>query len=232
MVGMVDVHTHILPFVDDGSPDEESSFAMIREEIAQGVTDLFFTPHYYPARGYWRTAAENRVVFEDFAGKAAGLGATLHLGNEIYYTIDSIRDLRQGSVLPLGDSKYVLLEFSMAKEEEDIAEAIHNVRAIGFLPIIAHPERYPYLDCEGDVGIIRRMGGAIQINASSIVGKYGAGVQKNCFRMLKAGAVDFVASDLHTFRRNDMKEAYGIVAKRIGADIADAVFGNRAPLLP
>jgi len=227
---MIDVHAHVLPFVDDGSPDVESSLSMLREQAAQGVTDLFLTPHYYPVRGYWRTAAENRAVFDDFVKAAGGIGVTLRLGNEIYYTIDSIRDLRQGKVIPLGTSTFVLVEFSMVKEEEDIAEAIHNLRAIGFKPIIAHPERYPYLDKITDFEIIKKMGGFIQLNASSLLGKYGTAVQKTCMQLLKLGFVDFVASDIHTFRKNDMKEAFDLVSKKLGADAALRVFANAAVL--
>jgi protein-tyrosine phosphatase len=223
---MIDVHAHVLPFVDDGSPDVASSLSMLRDMKAAGVTDLFLTPHYYPARGYYRTASDNRPVFDEFVKAAEGIGVTLRLGNEIYYTIDSLRDLRKGTVLPLGTSKCVLIEFSMAKEEEDIAEAIHNIRSIGFTPIIAHPERYPYLGKVADFEIIRKMGGLIQLNASSLTGKYGTTIQKFCFQVLKLGLVDFVASDIHTFRHNDLLEAYEAVVKKIDLETADHVFAN------
>ncbi|MFA5006182.1 MAG: CpsB/CapC family capsule biosynthesis tyrosine phosphatase [Candidatus Izemoplasmatales bacterium] len=228
---MIDVHAHVLPFVDDGSPDVESSLAMLREQASQGVTVQFLTPHYYPFRGYVRTAADNRAVFADFVKAAEGIGVRLILGNEIYYTIETLRDLRNGTVIPLGTSRHVLVEFSMAKEEEDIAEAIHNLKSIGYVPIVAHPERYPYLGEVSDFEIIRRMGGLIQLNAASLLGKYGTTIQKFCFRLLKLGLVDFVASDIHKFRKHDLAEAYALVLKKLGQTVADRVFANTRVLV-
>ncbi len=229
---MIDVHSHVLPFIDDGSPDIESSLALLREAEVQGVKDLFLTPHYYPARGYLSTRVENQEVFVILqkAASDAGIGIAMHLGNEIYYSIGTIRDLREKIVVPMGNSKMVLLEFSMGKEEEDIAEAIHNIRSIGYVPIIAHPERYPYLDKIRDIEIIRRMGGLIQLNAASIVGKYGATIQKAAFSLLKLGWIDFIASDIHSFRQNPMKEAYDLVARKINPETAERVFNNRSIL--
>jgi len=227
---MIDVHAHVLPFVDDGSPDVESSLAMLREQASQGVTVQFLTPHYYPTRGYFRTASENRAVFAEFAKAAADINVRLILGNEIYYTIDTLRDLRSGTVIPLGSSRHVLVEFSMAREEEDIAEAIHNLRSIGFVPIIAHPERYPYLKKAADFEIIRKMGALVQLNASSLLGKYGAPIQKFCFQLLKSGLVDFVASDIHRFRKHDLAEAHAAVVRKCGQAVADGVFANPAVL--
>ncbi|MFH0993380.1 MAG: CpsB/CapC family capsule biosynthesis tyrosine phosphatase [bacterium] len=229
---MIDIHSHVLPFIDDGSPDMESSLALLREAELQGVKDLFLTPHYYPARGYFSTRSENQEVYANLkkACSEAGIGITMHLGNEIYYSIETIRDLREKIVAPMGNSKMVLLEFSMNKEEEDITEAIHNIRAIGYQPIIAHPERYPYLDKSHDFEVIRKMGGLIQLNAASIVGKYGGAIQKTAFSLLKLGWIDFIASDIHSFRKNQIREAYELVARKIDPETAERVFNNRTIL--
>lgn len=228
---MIDVHAHVLPFVDDGSPDIESSVKLIIEAAEAGVTDLFATPHYMKIRNYLSSFENNQNVFEQMKRelKNRNIPIRLHLGNEIYYTIHTMQDLKNHTVIPLGDSKKVLLEFSMIEEEEDISEAIHNMNALGYQAIIAHPERYPYLKWQ-DYEVIKKMKALIQINASSIIGKYGVQIQKLVWKLIKERYVDFVASDIHKSRTNHLKEAYLLVQKKFGKEIADSIFANGSVL--
>lgn len=228
---MIDIHAHVLPFVDDGSPDIESSVNLLAEAAELGVTDLFTTPHYMKVRNYLSSVENNRAVFEQMNNeiKTRNIPIRLHLGNEIYYTIKTIQDLKNGTVIPLGNSRKVLLEFSMNEEEEDISEAIHNMNALGYQAIIAHPERYPYLKWT-DFEVIKKMRALIQINASSIIGRYGAQTQKLVLKLIKEGYVDFVASDIHKSRPNHLKEAYNLILKKFGKAIADRIFSNESVL--
>jgi len=227
---MIDIHSHVLPFVDDGSPDVVSSLRLVEEAQKIGVTDLFLTPHYMKIRNYLSDYPHNREIFESFSAsvREAGLSIRLHLGNEIYYTISTVKDLKSRKVVPLGESDKVLLEFSSSEEDEDIAEAIHNMKAMGYVPIIAHPERYSYLKWS-DFEIIRKMGALIQVNASSLVGRHGTEVERTAHRLIKAGWVDFVASDIHVFRPNNLTEAFRLVEKKAGRETAERLFSN--PLL-
>lgn len=224
---MIDIHSHVLPFVDDGSPDVASSLDLLKEVSSIGVTDLFLTPHYMKIRNYLSEYEHNREIFEAFSQTAreAGIEVRLHLGNEIYYTISTVKDLKSRKVVPMGDSDKVLLEFSLSEEDEDIAEAIHNMKSIGYVPIIAHPERYPYLKWT-DFEIIRKMGALIQVNASSLVGRHGTEVEKTAFRLVKTGWADFVGSDIHVFRPNNMREALRLVEKKVGPERANRLFFN------
>jgi len=228
---MIDIHAHVLPFVDDGSPDVASSLKLIEESISAGVTDLFLTPHYMKIRNYLSDHAHNLGIFEDFsrAVEEAGFPIRLHLGTEIYYTVSTPKDLRSKTVVPLGKSNKVLLEFSLSVEDEDIGEAIHNMKSMGYIPIIAHPERYRYLRW-GDFEIIKRMGGMIQINASSIIGYNGAEIEKTAIKLIKTGLADFVASDIHVFRPNHLSQAYRVVEKKCGKAEAERIFANPSVL--
>jgi len=226
---MIDIHSHVLPLVDDGSTSIQASLKMIKEAIDIGVTDLFFTPHYMRLRNYLSTYENNLKVFESFKEevKKAGMIINLHLGNEIYYTIDAIKYLKNKIVTSMGNTSLILVEFSMNEPEEDIVDAVHNLRAAGYLPIIAHPERYEYIKKIEDFQLIHQMGALIQINAHSLVGKYGPATQKLCLKLIKMGLVDFVASDIHEFRSNYLKDAYVIVKKKFGDIIADKIFNNK-----
>lgn len=229
---MVDIHSHVLPQVDDGSTSLNSSLQMIKTLIDMGVTDLFLTPHYMRLRNYLSTYENNQLVFANFKEevKNAGLKINLFLGNEIYYTIDAIKYLKNNVVTTMGGSKKILVEFSMTEPEEDIADAIHNIKSAGYIPIIAHPERYQYITSLDDYALMHQMGALIQINAHSVVGKYGLNTQKLCFKLIKLGLVDFVASDIHEFRTNYLKEAYDIILKKFGKDITNRIFNNQSVL--
>ncbi|MGD9909575.1 MAG: tyrosine-protein phosphatase [Candidatus Izemoplasmatales bacterium] len=225
---MIDIHTHILPFIDDGSKTLEESIQLLEEEQRIGVTDVFLTPHYIKHRNYLSTYQENKAVFENFVNevKKRDIHVNLHLGNEVYYHFDSVAHLRNQTVVPMGSSKFVLIEFSTSEEEEDIGEAIHNMKALGYTPIIAHIERYSYIKNFKDYELIKRMGAYIQVNASSVTGSSGSQYKKLAFKLIKAGLVDFIASDIHTFRKNELSQAYELVSKKFGIDKANYLFHN------
>lgn len=223
---MVDIHTHILPFVDDGPKSVEKSIALLEDSIKQGMTTIVLTPHYMKYRGYLSTARDNRSVFEELISVVSVKGLNIHLilGQEIYYTSDTIQNIRDQMVIPFGNTKLMLVEFSTS-EEDDIAEAIHNIKSLGFIPIIAHVERYDYLSVS-DISMLKRMGALIQVNAGSVIGEYGTKAKALIHKLLKEDLVDFVASDIHPFRKNYMKDAYAYVLKKYGQAMSQKLFYN------
>lgn len=223
---MIDVHTHILPLVDDGPKSLEKSISLLEDSIRDGITTIILTPHYMKIRGYLSPASNNRLVFDELLSvvKEKGLNVNLILGQEIYYTPDTIQNIRDQVVVPIGNTKLMLIEFS-SMQEEDIAEAVHNVTALGFIPIIAHVERYPHLTIH-DVNMLRHMGALIQVNAGSVIGEYGTKSKSFIHRLIKEELIDFVASDIHPFRKNHMKDAYAYVLKKYGKAMAQKLFYN------
>lgn len=229
---MIDIHTHILPFVDDGSKDMETSIDLIKFEISQGVTDIFVTPHYISYRNYLSPVKENAILFNELVleTKKQCLDINLYLGTEIYYDALTMKHLKDQVVKPLGETNYVLIEFSLYQENEDIAEAINNLVAKGYVPVIAHPERYPYIKKIDDYECMRRMGAKIQINASAVLGKYGKKIKKLVLNLIKNDLVDFVASDIHAFRIVGLKKAYAIVENSFSKEKAESIFNNQTLL--
>lgn len=227
---MIDIHTHILPYVDDGSSDLETSIKLIEYEINQGVTDLFVTPHYYRFRNYLSSYKENLKIFQNLLEEVnkRKLNISLYLGNEIYWDESSLSKLANKTTIPLENSKHVLIEFSMFKDQGNIPDAINDLTASGYIPIIAHPERYPYITNTDDYRKMRMMGAKIQINASAILGDYGKKVKKYVLNLIKQGLVDFVASDIHDFRIKGLAEAYHIIEKKFSKEIAQALFANKS----
>lgn len=207
---MKDKHTHIIPFVDDGSPDLETSVNMIKHEIDIGVTEIICTPHHI----YHRYEATVEVIKERFnflkeEAERLNLPIKLYLGQEICYSHreDIISMLKKGKLLTLNNTNRVLLEFSFTREPEDILDIIYNFNINGYEVIIAHVERYEWMTYDKVVGL-RNEGALIQINSNSYLGLTTWKEKRFVKKLLKHNLVDFVASDTHSFRPSTLDKSY------------------------
>lgn len=190
---MIDIHTHILPNVDDGSKDIETSIAMIKAEIEQGVTDIVLTPH-VQSRVTKANTAKRKAQFELLKAELAkrNLNMNLHLGAEIMYHshIETNYEKYQ-----FGTNRYVLIEFS-TKAETPIEEICFDVMAMGYQVIVAHIERYEYLSIK-DIQKIKSTGALIQVNASAILNKDALASKKIVKKLIKEKLIDIIATDTH-----------------------------------
>ncbi len=226
---MIDIHTHILPFVDDGSFDNNLSLDMLQECVNQGVTDVFLTPHY--RKLYKLPTNVLRSEFEKFNSVVASnnIPINLYLGQEIYID-DSYKQAFAGKkILTMNDSKFVLIEFEY-DSEEDMADVVYEIKMFGYKPIVAHYERYSNADIETAYEI-KALGGFIQINADSLVGKSKKRYIKLIKKLFKENLVDFVASDVHHDRENHLLLAKQFVKKKFGEETANRVFTLNAKKL-
>ena len=142
---MFDIHTHIIPKVDDGSPNLETSIAMVKHEIAIGVDQIICTPHHIYHR-YEKSIDEIKENFQILkeAVEKENLPVKLYLGQEICYTHreDVLGMLQEGKLLTLNNTNRVLMEFSFTREPEDLVDIIYNFSIKGYQVIVAHVERY------------------------------------------------------------------------------------------
>lgn len=229
---MIDIHTHLLPGVDDGSKDLQTSLELINELVNQGVTDIFVTPHFYSLRGFYHSYEKNLLIFEELKEvvKRENMDVNLYLGNEIFYNHQTIKYLKEGVITTLNESKYVLIEFSFIDENESMMDAIKDLKDIGYIPIIAHPERYSYFKELEEYKRLKESGAMFQINASSIVGDYGRKIKHFVKTLINEGLVDFVSSDIHDFRRPNLSKAYEVIEREFSKDKAEQLFNNRVIL--
>ena len=207
---MKDIHTHIIPYVDDGSSSLEESINMIKHEIDIGVTDIICTPHHIFHR--YETTVEvikERFNFLKEEVEKLNLPIKLYLGQEICYTHreDILGMLKAGKLLTLNNTNRVLLEFSFTREPEDILDIIYNVNINGYEVIIAHVERYEWMDYQKVVAL-RNEGALIQINSNSYLGLTTWKEKRFVKKLLKHNLVDFVASDTHSFRPSTLDKSY------------------------
>jgi protein-tyrosine phosphatase len=220
---MIDIHTHILPNVDDGSDSFEKSLEMLKQAKDQGVTHIVLTPHTILNSSYYLEKNVLQEKFDEFVKQIEDIGIKVFLGSEIYYTDKSYHKLINNELTTFNNSKYVIVEFPM-HEETDIDEAMYNVRVKGFRPILAHPERYKFLKVD-DVRSIKQ-NALIQVNSTSILGQHGKKIKKFAFDLIKNDLVDFISSDCHntTDRNVNLLDAYNIISKKFGKDYADKIF--------
>lgn len=207
---MIDIHTHVIPFVDDGSNSLEDSIAMIEEEVSFGVDIIICTPHHI-RRKYVKTVDEIKknydLLYEEVQRR--NIPVKLYLGQEICYSEneDIIGMLKNKELLTLNQTDKVLLEFSFTREPSDLEEILYNFKINGFQLIIAHVERYEWVTLS-HVLMMKKGGAKIQINANSFVGDCGYMKKIFCKKLIKYDLVDYIASDMHTFRRSKMDLAY------------------------
>ena len=224
---MIDMHSHVLPFVDDGSKSIETSLKMLENEIANGVNTIVFTPH-YKHNVYDVPFKELNTIFKDFKKniEEKNIPINVFLGQEIYCTNKIYELLKEGKVSTINGTNCILLEFNYY-DEQDIQDYVYNLKTMGYVPIIAHIERYVYLDWHS-LFDLKQLGALIQVNASSITGEEGRTIRRRVLKAIKQGLVDFVGSDVHHDREITMKSAYRTVCKVAGVKIADNVFKNNA----
>ena len=207
---MIDIHTHVIPNVDDGSPNLETSIAMIKHEIDIGVDTIYCTPHHIYHR-YEKSVEEIKESFRLLkeAVEKENLPIKLYLGQEICYTHreDTIAMLERGELLTLNNTKRVLLEFSFTREPEDISDVIYNFGVHGYEIIIAHVERYEWMTID-KVKVLRSEGALIQINSNSYLGLSSWKEKRMTRKLIKLNLVDFVASDTHSFRASTLDKSF------------------------
>ncbi len=200
MKGLYDIHCHILPGVDDGARNMEESLWMLNKEYQEGVRHVILTPHfrYDMFEPHMNIVTRQFMQLRRAAMNIGDEGMRLYLGCELHSSMDMVECLKKGRRLTLAGSRYVLVEFSNGDEKNYIEERVRSLLMNGFIPIIAHVERYKAT--RNDIGFLtelKDMGAHIQVNADTISGQDGFGAKTFARKVMKHGLLDFVGSDGH-----------------------------------
>lgn len=195
----IDIHSHILPGVDDGAGSMEESLCMLRQAQEQGIGTIILTPHQKPERkcvtvsGLQRRILQLREEMEN-----RHIDVQLYPGSECLYHHGLAKQLEQGEICTLAGSQYVLTEFMPDEDWQYIRNGLYGLVCEGYRPVIAHVERYIQLSAKLDrIQELIDMGCYIQINAGSVSGSFGFGMKRAVRRLLKEEMVHFVATDAH-----------------------------------
>lgn len=196
--GYIDIHTHILPGVDDGAKDIDMTSKMLQIAYEQGVRSIIATPHFQLGKKVTKedlTVAYKKVQQEI---ESLGLDINLYLGNEIMYQEGCLEAVKDGSALTLAGSRYVLIEFGYEVSYKTIYRGMQQFIQAGYLPIIAHVERYSALrKKENYINDLIELGCYIQMNGKSLMGGPFNKFSSWCKHLVKNGYVHFIASDCH-----------------------------------
>lgn len=216
---MIDLHTHILPGLDDGVADPAESVELARALVADGVTIVVGTPHVrddYPTTPDGMAAA---LRLARAAIEAAGLPLQVVGGGEL--ALDFMRGLSADDVdrFAFGRSRVVLLESPVYGWPLDLPHTIADLRRRGYTPVLAHPERNVEIaETPGKLARFVEDGALTQLTASSVDGRFGKAVARVCRELLELGLVHFVASDAHGagVREAGMSGAVEVVGPELG----------------
>ncbi len=219
---MIDVHSHILPCVDDGAKDIEETFKILNEACDAGFSDIFATSHYIEGE-YEFNKTDREFIIEALTNKIneEGLDIKLHIGAEGYISNDFPKLIQAGCVPTLGNSRYVLFELPLRAKVMYTEEVINKLLQLKLIPVIAHPERYELVQDDPNIAIDWVESGALlQCNYASIIGRYGTNAKETLLKLLDADAVHFLGTDNHRAgsiytRMEDIKKEF---RKKIGKD--------------
>lgn len=218
---MIDLHCHILPQLDDGSQSLSDSLAMARLAVSSGVTAMAATPHCVDGHA---PEVRDRVLLLREAMQDAGIPLRLYMGMEIFGTEDTARLLRSGRLLTLNGSRYPLIEFNFRGTGERETDILQDVLAAGYLPVVAHPERYAYVQEQPElINIWKDMGCLFQINRGSLLGRFGSSARHMALELVHRGFAAVVASDGHSPRMRTpwMEDVREFLAQEISPAAAE-----------
>mgnify|MGYP002620486358 CR=1 FL=1 len=201
-----DVHSHLIPGIDDGAPTMNHSLGMVNRFVELGYTKLITTPHVM-SDYYQNTPEIIRNGLEELKEevKRAGLSIELEAAAEYYFDEMLFTKIEEGNILTFGN-QCVLFEFSFNQEPIRVDELVFKLLAKGYTPVLAHFERYIYYHSIEPAVALRERGVKIQMNLNSLAGHYGGAVQKQAQRLVESGIVDLAGSDCHRIEHLEILE--------------------------
>ena len=213
---MIDIHSHIISGIDDGSKNTEMTIKMLEMAEESGTTDIVATPHFM--RGRFEVTYKEVIDEVENLKKLAKenfININIYSGQEVYYSRNILEYYNQGMIGTINNTRYMLIEFPML--EFNIEEAINTLYELqirGIVPIIAHPERYKqFIKNPSQINLLIKEGMLFQVNAGSINGDFGRDVKKTAIKYLNNNIYSFIGSDAHRDkgRNTDIKNVIEVL---------------------
>lgn len=212
---MIDIHSHILPEIDDGSNSLSESIEIIKKAYNSGVTDLVLTPHFILGSSYNANNKAKTKLFNSLKKeiKKEKLPINLYLGNEVFIETNILDLIKTGEITTLNNSKYLLFELPMHNEFKQLKQVVFELKLNGYIPVLAHPERYSLFKKNPQIITdLLEQGVLFQCNISSFYGRHGKEAKQLFILMLKHHMIHFISSDTHHIedtvydKLNDLKQ--------------------------
>jgi len=219
---LIDIHSHILPGVDDGAKTEEDSLAMAKAAVEEGITIIAATPH-HKNRAY-ENYKDEIITNVDVLNKlfeANEIPLMVVAGQEVRIYGEVIEDFQKGEIQTVNDSKYILIEFPFDSVPHYAEQLLYDIQLAGLTPVIVHPERNrELLENHRRMYELVKNGALTQVTAASVIGKFGKKMEQFSHQLIEANLTHFIASDAHdTVNRGFlMREAFDLVEKQHGLE--------------
>ncbi len=224
---MIDIHCHIMPGVDDGSGNMSDSVEMAQLAAKSGIKSIIVTPHcntHSGNRNFWDSEMESRFLLLQSKVSEKGIATELLRGQELFLTGGFMDGLNQGRFITLNGSVYVLVEFDMRESAPVAYGKLHQLVSEGYVPVVAHPERYRFVHEQRDaIYKIKETGSLMQVNKGSINGSFGFTSQKLAHEIIGRRLADFIASDAHSqySRTPIMSDIHEYICEKFSPDYAN-----------
>lgn len=226
---MYDIHSHILPGVDDGSEDFEMTYRMLAMSYDSGVDGIVATPHCNIPDLFDNYAdGEIEAIWRRFRNRLldTDLPIRVYRGMEVFTTEAVPQMIREGRVWTINGTGYFLMEFDFDEDPDFCNHMIREILKTGVQPVIAHPERYHFIQKVPQLAYLWCTNGcALQVNKDSILGRFGPRPKETAEKILRHGLVAAVASDAHRVhvRTTDLAEVRRDLEERYGPEFANLV---------
>lgn len=232
---MIDIHCHLLPHLDDGAATMDESLEMARIAANQGIHTVIATPHHQNGK-YENPADSVREAVRQLNDRLVSEGIPLQVlpGQEIRITSRLLDELEAGRLLPLGDTRYMLIELTDPFDLRSLTELVHELKVKDYVPVLAHPERHPDLNRHPEwFEKLMEQGVLGQVTTHSLTGRFGKPIQRTALRMCRSGMIHLMATDAHNpyLRSFDLLNAYREAEREIGTEYADLLRRNAEALL-
>ncbi len=218
---MIDFHTHILPNLDDGARSIEEAHTLIKEAQIAGFKEIVFTPHYI--EDYYETSVKEREIWlETFLEKFDDIKKIkTYMGSEIFYTKNMLSLLEDMQASTINNTSYILFELPPDEEPLDLYDTIFKLRKSKVVPILAHPEKCPYIQKDPNILLnLIEKGVYIQSDYGTVIGENGKRAKMILDKMLENNFVHFLGTNAH--RENSIykfiPEILDILRTKIGEE--------------
>jgi protein-tyrosine phosphatase len=236
---MIDIHSHILPGIDDGARTVQDSIDMARKAVSEGLHTIIATPHHMNGKYENRKSDILPLVNQvNETLKMENINLEVLPGQECRIYGEILEDYQKGEILTLNhDSQYLFIEFPSNSVPRYAERLLYDIQVAGLIPVIVHPERNAELIERPDkLYRLVKNGAATQLTASSLVGYFGKNIQKFSQQIIEANLTHFIASDAHNINNRSfkMEEAMNYIEKKYGIDCvyyftenAELLVGNK-----
>jgi len=199
---IVDMHSHVLPGIDDGAQTPEESVALVKRLMDLGIKKIIATPHVM-ADYYKNTPETIKNALDILKAELVKEELTIEIEAAAEHYFDETFEPRIDNerLMTMGN-KYVLFEFSFVNQPPNVTQAIQKMVSIGYKPILAHPERYAFMEI-GQLKKLHTWGCSLQLNTISLTGYYGKDAKNKAEELVDNNMVDFISSDMHHLRHAD-----------------------------